>query len=59
MPADFRLGESANVPENIKLVNRNYMNLLELPVLFYVASNTTLLALWIFGAIALAQQNAA
>jgi hypothetical protein len=34
-PADFRLGESENVPERVKLANRNYMNLLELPVLFY------------------------
>ena len=106
VPADFRLGESANVPENIKLANRNYMNLLELPVLFYVicivaysagianytllilawlyvflrlvhsvihitynnvvhrlyafvASNTTLLALWVVGAVALAQKSVA
>ena len=36
-PNDFRLGESANVPENVRLPNRNYMNLLELPQLFYVA----------------------
>jgi hypothetical protein len=33
---DFRLGESARVPEWVRLPNRNYMNLLELPVLFYV-----------------------
>jgi hypothetical protein len=32
----FRLGESAEVPDEIAVVNRNYMNLLELPVLFYV-----------------------
>ena len=35
-PADFRLGESAKVPPTVSLPNRNYMNLLELPVLFYV-----------------------
>lgn len=34
---DFRMGESANVPEVTRLPNRNYMNLLELPMLFYVA----------------------
>jgi hypothetical protein len=33
---DFKLGESAKVPERVSLPNRNYMNLLELPVLFYV-----------------------
>jgi hypothetical protein len=35
--ADFRLGESQRVPPATQLPNRNYMNLLELPVLFYVA----------------------
>ncbi len=34
---DFRLGESARVPPETALPNRNYMNLLEMPVLFYVA----------------------
>ncbi len=33
---DFKLGESENVPEKVRLPNRNYMNLLELPILFYV-----------------------
>jgi hypothetical protein len=33
---DFRHGESANVPPETSLANRNYMNLLELPMLFYV-----------------------
>jgi hypothetical protein len=33
---DFRYGESANVPGDVSIPNRNYMNLLELPVLFYV-----------------------
>lgn len=37
---DFRYGESANVPGDVSLVNRNYMNLLELPVLFYAACLT-------------------
>ena len=38
--ADFALGESENVPPETRLPNRNYMNLLELPVLFYVACIT-------------------
>jgi hypothetical protein len=33
----FKLGESAEVPGDVSIPNRNYMNLLELPVLFYVA----------------------
>ena len=37
---DFRLGESATVPADVALFNRNFMNLLELPVLFYVACLT-------------------
>lgn len=32
---DFKLGESERVPDSVRLANRNYMNLLELPVLFY------------------------
>jgi hypothetical protein len=35
-PSDFRYGESANVPGELSLPNRNYMNLLELPALFYL-----------------------
>lgn len=35
-PDDFKLGESDNVPDWVRLPNRNYMNLLELPLLFYV-----------------------
>jgi hypothetical protein len=34
---DFRYGESASVPGPVSLPNRNLMNLLELPLLFYVA----------------------
>jgi hypothetical protein len=33
---DFRFGESASVPAQVSVPNRNLMNLLELPVLFYV-----------------------
>ncbi|HET7669880.1 MAG TPA: MAPEG family protein [Burkholderiales bacterium] len=33
---DFRYGESASVPGAVSLPNRNLMNLLELPLLFYV-----------------------
>ena len=37
---DFRYGESARVPPEVVIPNRNMMNLLELPVLFYVACLT-------------------
>jgi len=33
---DFKFGESTNVPGIVSIPNRNLMNLLELPVLFYV-----------------------
>ena len=33
---DFMYGESARVPSHVSVPNRNYMNLLELPMLFYV-----------------------
>lgn len=33
---DFRFGESARVPGHVSIPNRNYMNLLEMPMLFYV-----------------------
>lgn len=36
-PDDFKFGESAAVPGDVSIPNRNYMNLLELPTLFYVA----------------------
>jgi hypothetical protein len=35
-PNDFKYGESPAVPPNVSIANRNYMNLLELPMLFYV-----------------------
>src|SRR4051812_31050155 len=34
---DFKYGESPSVPGEVSIPNRNMMNLLELPVLFYVA----------------------
>jgi hypothetical protein len=37
---DFKFGESQRVPGNVSIPNRNLMNLLELPVLFYVACLT-------------------
>ena len=39
-PKDFELGESSRVPSAVSLSNRNYMNLLELPILFYVVCLT-------------------
>jgi hypothetical protein len=41
----LRPGESAEVPADVALANRNYMNLLEMPVLFYTGS----LALYVTG----------
>jgi len=35
---DFKFGESASVPGHVVIPNRNYMNLLELPMLFYAGS---------------------
>ena len=46
-PNDFALGESANVPPTVALANRNYMNLLELPILFYVVA----LAMYVTGTV--------
>jgi len=34
---DFKYGESSRVPPEVSIPNRNFMNLLEAPVLFYVA----------------------
>lgn len=36
----FKFGESSSVPPEVSLPNRNLMNLLEMPVLFYVACIT-------------------
>ncbi len=35
---DFKYGESLDVPGEASLANRNFMNLLEVPLLFYVVS---------------------
>lgn len=35
---DFKFGESAQVPPAVGIPNRNFMNLLEVPVLFYVVA---------------------
>ena len=55
---DFKYGESPAVPPAVSIPNRNYMNLLELPMLFYVvcivlyvtagASTTTVALAWAF-----------
>jgi hypothetical protein len=37
-PGAFKLGESPEVPDDVRVVNRNLMNLLEMPVLFYVVT---------------------
>ncbi|HEX7634881.1 MAG TPA: MAPEG family protein [Noviherbaspirillum sp.] len=59
--ADFKFGESANVPPHVSIPNRNLMNLLEMPVLFYVAclmlyvthtaSSVVLMLAWIYMAL--------
>ena len=36
VPDDFKFGESASVPSKVSIPNRNYMNLLEIPALFYI-----------------------
>ncbi|MBI5938934.1 MAG: MAPEG family protein [Caulobacterales bacterium] len=46
-PDDFALGESPAVPDHVALPNRNYMNLLEVPTLFYAAC----LALFVTGTV--------
>ena len=37
-PGAFKLGESPEVPDDVVVVNRNLMNLLEMPVLFYAVT---------------------
>lgn len=61
MTKDFRYGESASVPPYVCIPNRNYMNLLEIPVLFYVvcllmfmtagASSIALILAWTYVAL--------
>lgn len=41
---DFKFGESANVPGDVSIPNRNFMNLLEVPILFYVVCLTLFVA---------------
>jgi hypothetical protein len=41
---DFKLGESGRVPGEVSIPNRNYMNLLEIPILFYVVCLTYFVA---------------
>jgi hypothetical protein len=41
---DFRLGESASVPADVTIANRAWMNLLEAPMLFYIACIVVFLA---------------
>jgi hypothetical protein len=60
-PNDFKFGESQAVPPNVSIPNRNYMNLLELPMLFYVvclilyvtagASRLAILVAWAYVAL--------
>ncbi len=35
-PGEFKVGESADVPFDVRLAGRNFSNLFEVPVLFYV-----------------------
>jgi hypothetical protein len=46
-PGDFRYGESDRVPPEARLPSRNLVNLLEMPVLFYVAC----VILYVIGAV--------
>lgn len=50
----FRLGESADVPADVTLANRNLMNLLEMPVLFYVVAIASYVTHHAAGAVGLA-----
>lgn len=63
-PREFALGESSKVPLTVAPANRNYMNLLESPMLFYVvcliglvtgaATPTVLLLAWLYVALRVA-----
>jgi hypothetical protein len=39
-PREFAMGESAAVPADVTIVNRHYMNLLEIPLVFYAVCIT-------------------
>jgi hypothetical protein len=54
-PDDFKLGESGRVPAHVAIPNRNYMNLLELPMLFYVAC----IALYVTGRVTVVELDLA
>ncbi len=64
-PDDFKYGESSNVPGHVTIPNRAMMNLLELPILFYViclmffvsgaADVLTIQIAWVYVAFRLAQ----
>jgi hypothetical protein len=44
---EFKHGESAKVPGDVSIPNRNYMNLLELPLLFYVVCLMFFVTNWV------------
>jgi hypothetical protein len=58
---DFKFGESASVPSWVRIPNRNYMNLLEAPMLFYIGcmllfvtsavSSTAVVLAWVYVAL--------
>jgi hypothetical protein len=58
---DFRFGESPSVPPQVSIPNRDYMNLLEAPMLFYVVclllfvtagvSGTAIVLAWVYVAL--------
>jgi len=60
-PGAFKVGESADVPSDVRLAGRNFVNLFEMPVLFYVlclalymthnVSETLLILAWIYVAL--------
>lgn len=60
-PGEYKLGESVDVPRDVRLAGRNFSNLFEVPVLFYVlclasyvthgASQCILVLAWIFVAL--------
>src|SRR5215471_7546838 len=60
---DFKFGESSRVPPHVSIPNRNYMSLLELPILFYAVclalfvthrvDETAVLLAWLYVALRL------
>lgn len=43
----FKAGREGRVTAEVSLPNRNLINLLEMPVLFYAASNAVLVVIWV------------